>query len=137
MALMVYRYLARKHEVREEQYSSYASDHLGKKIFFAALATRSKKSGARLATLDIESFYLHERNKLPRTEYMYYFVTYLPEDKKKELKKFTRDDKVLLSSNQAIYGMYDAGSIAGKVLADTLVANQYTEIESLSRDRRG
>ena len=70
----------RKHEVREEQYSSYASDHLGKKIFFAALATRSKKSGARLATLDIESFYLHERNKLPRTEYMYYFVTYLPED---------------------------------------------------------
>jgi len=58
-----------KDEVREEQYLNFSSDHLAKKIFCAALATRSKMMGARMETLDLEAFYLHERNKLPRTDY--------------------------------------------------------------------
>ena len=119
-----------KNEVREEQYSTYSSDHLGKKLFMATLATRSKKAGAVMSTLDISSFYLHERNKLPRVDYMYYDTTHLPNARKSEVRKFVRDNRVLLSCTQAIYGMYDAGSIAGSVLAETLTTNGYSEIDS-------
>jgi hypothetical protein len=55
-----------KNEVREEQNSNFSSTHLGKKIFFATLATRSHRVGAVMDMLDLSSFYLHERNELPR-----------------------------------------------------------------------
>ena len=119
-----------KGELREQQYSTYSSDHLAKKIFFAALATRSKNSNARLATLDLESFYLHERNVLPRTDYFYYDVSHLPERYKLKLSNYTQDNRVLMSCTQAIYGMWDAGNIAGSVLAKTLTDNNYLEIEN-------
>lgn len=117
-------------EVREEQYSNFSSDHLAKKIFCAALATRSKTMGVRLSTLDLESFYLHERNKLPRTDYMFYDTTFFPEDMREKFKQHIRDERILLSCTQAIYGMYDAGTIAGTVLSDTLTANGYSEVDS-------
>jgi len=60
---------------------------------------------------------------------MYYDTQYLPEETKKTLVKFIRDNRILLSCNQAIYGMYDAGSIAGAVLTKTLEENSYKEIE--------
>jgi len=120
----------RKDEVREEQYSNFSSDHLAKKIFCAALATRSKTMGARMETLDLESFYLHERNKLPRTDHMYYDTTFFPQDVRKKFTAYIRDDRILLSCTQAIYGMYDAGTIAGTVLSETLTTNGYTEVDN-------
>jgi len=120
----------RRDEVREEQYSNFSSDHLAKKIFCAALASRSQTMGARMDTLDLESFYLHERNKLPRTDYMFYDTTFFPEEVRKRFSDYIRDDRILLSCTQAIYGMYDAGTIAGTVLADTLTSNGYREVDS-------
>jgi len=120
----------RRDEVRQEQYSNFSSDHLAKKIFCAALATRSKTVGARMITLDLESFYLHERNKLPRTDYMYYDTTFFPKDMRKKFEEYIRDNRILLSCTQAIYGMYDAGTIAGTVLSATLTDNGYTEVDS-------
>lgn len=120
----------RRDEVRQEQYSNFSSDHLAKKIFCAALATRSKTVGARMATIDLESFYLHERNKLPRTDYMYYDATYFPQDVREKFAAHIRDNRILLSCTQAIYGMYDAGTIAGTVLSKTLTENGYLEVDA-------
>ena len=120
----------RRDEVRQEQYSNFSSDHLAKKIFCAALATRSEKVGARMATIDLESFYLHERNKLPRTDYMYYDATFFPKDVRKKFDAYIRDNRILLSCTQAIYGMYDAGTIAGTVLSKTLTENGYVEVDA-------
>jgi len=120
----------RRDEVRQEQYSNFSSDHLAKKIFCAALATRSKTVGARLTTLGLESFYLHERNKLPRTDFMYYDVTFFPKDVRAKFATYIRDDRILLSCTQAIYGMYDAGTIAGTVLSATLTSSGYREVDS-------
>jgi hypothetical protein len=120
----------RRDEVRQEQYSNFSSDHLAKKIFCAALATRSKTVGARMATIDLESFYLHERNKLPRTDYMYYDATFFPKDMRTKFDAYIRDNRILLSCTQAIYGMYDAGTIAGTVLSTTLTENGYVEVDA-------
>jgi len=120
----------RKDEVREEQYSNFSSDHLAKKIFCAALAARSKTMGARMDTLDLESFYLHERNKLPRTDFMFYDTTFFPKEVREKFSQYIRDDRILLSCTQAIYGMYDAGTIAGTVLSGTLSTNGYKEVDS-------
>jgi len=120
----------RRDEVREEQYSNFSSDHLAKKIFCAALASRSQTMGARMDTLDLESFYLHERNKLPRTDYMFYDTTFFPEEVREKFSNYIRDDRILLSCTQAIYGMYDAGTIAGTVLSATLTSNGYREVDN-------
>jgi len=60
---------------------------------------------------------------------MFYDTTFFPEEVREKFSQYIRDDLVLLSCTQAIYGMYDAGTIAGTVLSDTLSANCYKEVD--------
>jgi hypothetical protein len=113
---------------REEQYTQFSSDIDTKKIFWAALATNGKL-GVRHCTMDIAAFYLHDRNHLPRVEHLLYPASYLPDFYKAKYASYIGDDNMILfECSQAVYGMYDAGSIAGRVLAETLIAADYYEV---------
>lgn len=117
---------------REEQYTQFSSDIDTKKIFWAALATNGKL-GVRHCTMDIAAFYLHDRNHLPRVEHLLFPAAYLPDSYKAKYASYIGDDDMILfECTQAVYGMYDAGSIAGKVLAETLVAADYYEVGNQS-----
>ena len=119
-----------KGQSREEMYASYSSTPEIKRLFWQLGAIHSKKYGAVHDTLDISSFYLHERNKLDRLEYFYYPVGHMSEEFTRKYREYIHDERILLSSSQAIYGMHDAGSVAGRVLTETLEANEYEELQS-------
>jgi hypothetical protein len=113
---------------REEQYTQFSSDIDTKKIFWAALATNGVL-GVRHCTMDIAAFFLHNRNHLPRVEHLLYPAAYLPDSYKAKYASYIgNDNMILFECTQAVYGMYDAGSIAGRVLAETLVAADYYEV---------
>ncbi len=117
---------------REEQYTQFSSDIDTKKVFWAALATNGVL-GVRHCTMDIAAFYLHNRNHLPRVEHLLFHAAYLPDSYKAKYASYIGADNMLLfECTQAIYGMYDAGSIAGKVLSETLVAADYYEVGNQS-----
>ena len=61
---------------------------------------------------------------------MYYDATYFPQDVREKFAAHIRDNRILLSCTQAIYGMYDAGTIAGTVLSKTLTENGYLEVDA-------
>ena len=113
---------------RIEQYNQFSSDIDSKKIFYNALATNGRDHGVRHCTMDIGSFYLHHENKLPRMEYMYYPTANLSPKLKARYAAFIEQDRILLECGQAIYGMYDAGAIAGTVLSAHLIRANYYEI---------
>ena len=113
---------------REAQYTQYSSDIDTKKIFWAMLATYGEK-GARHCTMDIAAFFLHDRNLLTRVEHLFYPSEHLPDAYKAKYASFIGDDgNLMFECGQAVYGMYDAGTIAGRVLAETLTAADYYEV---------
>ncbi len=120
-----------KGDIREDQYNVFSSDCVTKKIFWAALATNSKKYGSKHCVFDIGSFYLHERNVLDRTDYAFYDCSYIPPDVYAEYASYIdNEDRLMIECKNAIYGMHDAGTIAGRVLSNTLKENGYEEIEA-------
>jgi len=113
---------------RIEQYNQFSSDIDSKKIFYTALATNGRDHGVRHCTMDIGSFYLHHENVLPRKEYMFYTTANLSPEMKAKYAAYIDQDRILLECGQAIYGMYDAGAIAGTVLSAHLKRANYYEI---------
>jgi len=111
-------------------YSAFASEEMVKKIFWATLATNGKEHGSRHLTADLSSFYLHDRNILNRLEYMFYPTQFLTKEAKAKYASYIKNDRIMLECGQAIYGMPDAGTVSGLVLAKTLQDNGYVEIES-------
>jgi hypothetical protein len=124
---------------REEQYTQYNSDIDTKKIFWSALATKGV-DGYRHCVMDIAAFFLHNRNLLSRVEHMLFPADYLPNAYKERFASFIGEDGMLMfECGQAVYGMYDAGTIAGRVLGETLIAADYYEVglqSSMWRSRR-
>lgn len=116
-------------ENRTEQYTQYSSDIDTKKIFWAALATAGME-GYRHCTMDIAAFYLHNRNLLEGTvEHLFFPATDLPDAYKARFASFIGDDgNIMFECGQAVYGMYNAGTIAGRVLSETLIAADYVEV---------
>ncbi len=113
---------------REEQYTQYNSDIDTKKIFWSALATKGVE-GYRHCTMDIAAFFLHNRNLLSRVEHMLFPAEFLPNAYKERFASFIGEDGMaMFECGQAVYGMYDAGTIAGRVLAETLTAADYYEV---------
>ena len=124
---------------REEQYTQYNSDIDTKKIFWSSLATKGV-DGYRHCTMDIAAFFLHNRNLLPRVEHMLFPAEYLPDSYKERYASFIGEDgMIMFECGQAVYGMYDAGTIAGRVLGETLIAADYYEVglqSSMWRSKR-
>ena len=116
-------------ENRTEQYTQYSSDIDTKKIFWAALATAGVE-GYRHCTMDIAAFFLHNRNMLEGTvEHLFFPAGDLPDAYKARFASYIGDDgNIMFECGQAVYGMYNAGTIAGRVLGETLIAADYVEV---------
>ena len=113
---------------KQEIYTAYQSNLTTKKIFWSILAANSEK-GIRHCTMDIGSFFLHNRNLLEQKEYCLFPSQNLPDSYKAQFASFIGDDGyIMFECGQAVYGMYNAGTIAGLKLDETLLAADYYEV---------
>ncbi len=114
----------------KDMYAAYSSTPLAKRLFWQIGANYSKKYGAVHTTFDLKSFYLHFRNLLDRTEYFYYPVGHMSKEFTGKHRHLIQNGRILMKTKQAIYGIRDAGSVAGKKLAETLSEKGYIEIQN-------
>jgi hypothetical protein len=111
-----------------EIYTAYQSNLNTKKLFWAMLATNGVQ-GVRHCTMDIGSFFLHNRNLLTEKEYCFFPTQNLTAAYKAKFASYIGSDGyIMFECGQAVYGMYNAGTIAGLKLDETLVAADYYEV---------